>query len=462
MSTPEQYDALIVGAGQGGDPLARAYAAAGKRVAIIERDKVGGTCVNYGCTPTKTMASNAHVADTARRAGEYGVHVGAISVDMTSVRARKRGIVKEFHDGTEKRLKSTEGIDLIYGSARFTGPKTLVVDLNGGGSRALSSDVIVLNLGCRPSVLKIAGIEAVPYLDSTSIQELDAVPGHLLIIGGGYISVEFGQMFRRFGSDVTILQRGKQLLTNEDADVAEEVAKILQEDGITILLNTETKRVAKDGDAVSLTVLVDGTERTLTGTHLLAGAGRTPNSDGIDLSAAGIETDDHGFIKCNDTLETNVPGVFVVGDIKGGPQFTHISYDDFRILKANLLDGGKRTVSDRPVPYTVFMDPQVAHVGLQEHEAKARGLDYKVVKLNVSDTARGEETGETRGFLKATVDMGTKQILGATIICLDGGEIMAILEVAMMGKLPYTALRDGVFAHPTMAESLNNLFMQLD
>ena len=461
MSNAIVYDAIIIGSGQAADPLASSLAKAGRHVAVIERDKVGGTCTNWGCTPTKTMIASARVAYLAGRRADYGVQTGLVTVDLVKVRQRKRDIVNEFRSSTETKLEKTERIDLIYGEAKFTGSKTLEIALRGGGTQSVTAAQIFVNTGARPAVPKIDGLDQTPFLDSTSVMELDAVPEHLLILGGGYIALEFGQMFRRFGSRVSVIEQADQLLGHEDKDVAEEMAKILGEDGLEILLGAKAKKVSKSGMGITLTVETKTGEKTLTGSHLLVATGRTPNTDALDLAAAGVNTDDHGFIKVNEKLETTVPGIYALGDVKGGPAFTHISYDDYRIVEANLLQNGSRTTSDRPVPYTVFTDPQLGRVGLTETEAKKLGKSIQVAKIPMSEVARAVETAETRGFMKAIVDTDTKQILGAAILGVNGGEVMAVLEVAMMGNLPYTALRDAVLAHPTLAESLNNLFMTL-
>ncbi len=459
----ERYDCLVIGSGQAGGPLSTALAHAGYRTALIEREHIGGTCINEGCTPTKTMVASARVAYLARRAADYGVRTGPVSVDMVKVRQRKRDIVESFRGGSERRLEEAEGLDLIRGEARFTGPESLQVRMQNGETRELAAERIFINTGARPSIPAIDGLDPARTLTSTTIMELDAVPEHLLILGGGYIGLEFGQMFRRFGSDVTIIQRGAQLVPNEDEDVAEEVAKIFREDGITVLLQTETTRVAPAADGgMTLTAHGPEGERTLTGSHLLVAAGRTPNTDALDPAAAGIAMDTRGHITVNERLETNVPGIYALGDVKGGPAFTHISYDDFRILRANLLHGGKETTAGRLVPNTVFIDPQLGRVGMNEREACARGTASRVAKLPMTGVARAIEVDETRGFMKALVDPESKQILGCAIFGIEGGEIMAIVQTAMMGRLPYPALKDAVFAHPTLAESLNNLFTTLD
>lgn len=452
------YDAIVIGSGQAGKPLSVALAKAGWKTALIERAHIGGTCVNVGCTPTKTMVASARVAYLARRAADYGVHTGEVSVNLAEVRRRKQTIVESFRNGGQRALERTAHLDLLFGEARFTGPSSIVVKMNDGGTRHLSAPKIFINTGCRPARPDVAGFERVPVLDSSSIMELDETPDHLLVLGGGYIGLEFGQMFRRFGSRVTIVQRAGQLLGREDADVAEAVAKILHEDGIEIFLNTEAVRVEADGAGrIRLTLRAPEGERVIEGSHLLAAAGRAPNTEALDLAAAGIESDRHGFIKTTDKLETTAPGVYVLGDVKGGPQFTHISYDDYRIIRANLLEGGNATTANRFVPYTVFMDPQLGRVGLSETEARERGLNIKVAKMPMSYVARALEMSESRGLMKVIVDADTDQMLGCAILGIEGGELMSMIQIAMMGQLPYTALREAIFAHPTLAESFNNL-----
>ena len=462
MSTSQQYDAIVVGSGQGGTPLAIALAQAGMRTGLIERKHVGGTCINEGCTPTKTMVASGRVAYLARRAADYGVHTGPISIDMKRIRQRKRDIVESFRGGGEKRIQNTQGLDLISGEASFTGPKTLIVKSSDEKTRSVSATRVFINAGARASRPKLEGLESVEALDNVSIMELDSVPGHLLILGGGYIGLEFGQLFHRFGSQVTIVQAGKQLLTREDPDVAQEVQKILREDGIDVLLNAKATRVESQGETIQLHIQAQESLTTLTGSHLLLATGRIPNSDTLNLEAAGVETDDRGFIRVNDRLETTAPDIYALGDIKGGPAFTHISYDDFRILRANLLEQKSASTKERFVPYTVFIDPQLGRIGLTESEARRQGRDIRVAKLPMSSVARALEVDETRGFMKAIVDAKSQQILGAAVLGIEGGEIMSVLETAMMGKLPYTALRDATYAHPTLAESLNNLFMAMD
>jgi pyruvate/2-oxoglutarate dehydrogenase complex dihydrolipoamide dehydrogenase (E3) component len=458
-----EYDAIVIGAGQAGGPLSTAMAQAGWKTAIIERVHVGGTCINEGCTPTKTMVASARVAYLARRAADYGVQAGPVSVDMQVVRKRKRDIVESFRNGSQGRIENTDGVDLLMGEARFIGPKMVEVRLNTGEIRTLTAHTIFINAGAQPSTPPLDGIKSVPTLDSTSIMELDTVPEHLLILGGSYIALEFGQMFRRFGSRVTVIQRSAHLLSREDTDIADEVAKILREDGIEILLETSTSHVVQNSNGdIELRVRTPGGEQTLTGSHFLVATGRVPNTDWLNLEATGVQTDKRGFIQVNERLETNVAGIYGLGDIKGGPAFTHISYDDFRIIRSNLLEHGNASIHDRLVPYTIFIDPQLGRIGLSESEARATGRAIRVARMPMNYVARALEVDESRGFMKAVVDAESGQILGAAVLGIEGGEIMAMLQMAMMGNLPYTVLRDAVFAHPTLAESLNNLFTMFD
>jgi len=463
MREDHHYDAIIIGSGQGGGPLAMALAKAGRQTALVEREHVGGTCINEGCTPTKTMVASARAAYLARRASDYGVHTGPVSVNLAEVRERKRAIVERFRSGDQRRIQR-DGVDLLMGEARFLSATSLEVRLNEGETRALAADTIIINTGARPASPPIDGLVRVACLNSTSIMELDVLPEHLLVIGGGYVGVEFGQMFRRFGSRVTIVQRGSQLLEREDADVAEAVAAILREDGIDVLLNTETVRAEPGAgdDKVRLTVRTLEGDQTLDGSHVLVAAGRVPNTEALNLPAAGVETDVRGNVRVNERLETNVPGVYAVGDVTGGPAFTHISYDDFRILRTNLLGEGGASTRNRLVPYTVFIDPQLGRIGLSEEEARKQGRNIRVASMPMSYVARALEVDESRGLMKAIVDSDTGEILGGAVLGIEGGEIMAMLEIAMLGHLPYTVLRDAIFAHPTLAESLNTLFATLD
>ena len=458
----QQYDAIVIGSGQGGTPLSMALAKTGLRTALVERKHVGGTCINEGCTPTKTMVASGRLAYLARRADDYGIHTGPITVDLKKVRQRKRDIVDSFRNGNQSRIEKTANLELVFGEASFTAAKTIQVRLNDGGLRTMSAERIFINAGTRAGVPKLGGLDSVPFLDNISIMELGNLPEHLMVLGGGYIGLEFGQLFRRLGSRVTIVQAGNQLLTREDPDVAEEITNILRQDGIDVMLNAKAQGVSQSNHSIQMEVESPQDSVTVIGSHLLVATGRVSNSDTLNLAAANIRTGEHGFIEVNDRLETSAPEVYALGDIKGGPAFTHISYDDFRILRGNLLEHKSLSTKDRQVPYCVFIDPQLGRVGLTETEARAQGRKIRCAKLPMTSVARALEVDETRGFMKAVVDAESNQILGAAILGLEGGEIMSVLETAMMGKLPYTALRDATYAHPTLAESLNNLFMAMD
>jgi pyruvate/2-oxoglutarate dehydrogenase complex dihydrolipoamide dehydrogenase (E3) component len=463
MPSPANYDVIVIGTSQGGRFLPIAFATAGRKVAVVERGPLGGVCVNFGCTPTKTMVASARIAYLARRGAEYGIRTGPVSVDLRAVRERKQVMVEGARNNFGSGIKSLEGLDLLRGEARFTAPKKLEVSLADGGTRAITAPLIFLNTGARPKQLTIKGVDRIPVLNSTTIMELDALPEHLLIIGGGYIGLEFGQMFRRFGSEVTIIQHHPRLLMNEDEDVSDEITKIFREDGITVLTGTTSREVQLlENGRLQLTVCTHQGEQQLTGSHLLAAIGRVPNTEALGAEAAGIQLDKEGHIQVNEQLETNVPGIYALGDVKGGPAFTHVSYADSRVLRTNLLEHGSASTRDRLVPHTIFIDPQFGRVGMNENEARKKGRNIRVAKLPMNAVIRALETGETRGFMKAIVDADTQQILGCAILGLEGGEMMAIIQTAMMGNLAYTALRDGIFTHPTLAEGLNTLFMMLD
>ena len=456
--TNEHFDVAIIGAGQAGDRLAVAFAKAGRSTVVIEREHVGGTCVNVGCTPTKTMIASGDIAYRVKRAADFGVETGDVSISMPKIRERKRANVKTWREGSEKSLHDAEGVTLLMGEARFTGPRQLHVAMNDGGEREISAETIVINAGERPRPLTIDGADTVPILNSTTIMELAIVPDHLVVIGGGYVGLEFAQLFHRLGSRVTIVHRGEHLLSREDPDIAEEMRKVLAEDGITILLNASPTRIRGSEGAITLAVDVAGQEQTIEGTHVLAAAGRIPNTDSLDLEKAGVETDKRGYIPTDDRLATNVEGIYAVGDVRPGPKFTHISYDDYRVLQTNLIEGGDRTITGRQEPYVVFTEPQLGRIGLSEQDARKQKLDYRVASMPMSSVARAYEVDEPRGVMKVLVDAESDRILGAAILGLNGGEIMAMLQIAMLGDLPYTALRDGIWAHPTLAEGLNNLF----
>ena len=414
------YDAIILGSGQGGTPLSEALADAGWRTALIERKYVGGTCVNTGCTPTKTMVASARIAYLSGRAEEFGIRAQVRGVEMERVRQRKNDIVLQSRSNNEKALLKTKHLDLIYGDARFTGAKSIFVKKNDGEALSLTADKIFIDTGTRAAIPRIAGFGEIRsltnVLDNASIMELDHVPEHLLVLGGGYIGLEFGQMFRRFGSWVTILQSDAQLLMHEDADIVDEITKILREDGIEVLLDAKTQRVSGDASKIMLEFRQGTEQEKVDGTHLLVAVGRTPNTEDLGLAAAGIATDDKGFVQVNSRLETNVAGVYGIGDVKGGPAFTHISYDDFRVLRANLLENKDVTIEGRMVPYTIFIDPQLGRIGLTEKEAREQKKPIRVAKMPMTYVARAREFGEMRGWMKVIVDAKSEQILGAAIL----------------------------------------------
>lgn len=459
MTATEQYDAIVIGAGQSGGPIAGALGNAGWRTALIERAHVGGTCINYGCTPTKTMIASARVAHLARRGDDYGVQTGPIDVDLSVVRDRKRNIVEMFRGGSQSAIESTENLDLIFGEARFTGEKQIDVALKGGGSRQMTAETIIVNAGGRPRRLDLPGMDQVKIHSSETIMELGSVPEKLLVIGGGAVGLEFGQMFRRFGSQVTLLERSGRVATQEDAEIGDAIGEIFTEDGIDVLCNSSATGFAPAGGGkIEVSIESGDQERTITVNEVLMAVGRVPNTDWLDAQAAGLELDDQGYIAVNDRLETNVPGVYAIGDINGQPAFTHISYNDFLILRQNLLENGNASRAGRMLPYTIFIDPQLGRIGLNEQQARDQGYDVQVFQLPMSSVARALEVDETRGLMRAVVNKADDRILGASILGIEGGEIAGAIQIAMMGDLPYTAIRDGVFSHPTLIESLNNLF----
>ncbi|MDJ1504400.1 mercuric reductase [Xanthocytophaga agilis] len=457
------YDALIIGAGQAGVPLAKKLAQSGRKTLLIEKRILGGTCVNDGCTPTKTLIASGRIAYLTRHSKEWGVNKDSISIDMPFIKRRKDSIILGSRQGLEEGVEDTKGLDLLYGEAVFTDFKTVSVQGRDGQSQEIKAEYIFINTGATPVIPEIEGLSSIHYFTSTSILDLEQVPEHLLIVGAGYIALEFAQLYRRLGSKVTILEKSNAFLAKEDEDVADELRKILEEEGIQIELNAEISQVKPSGEGKILATLkIDNQSNEIACSHLLLASGRKPQSGSLSLDKTGVNMDEKGHIEVNDRLETNVSGIYALGDVKGGPAFTHVSYNDYVIVSKNLLNNTKLTTQERLIPYCIFTDPQLGRVGLSEKQAREKGYDIKVAKLPMEHVARARETGETRGFMKAVVDEKTKQILGAAIIGVDGGEIVSVLQVAMMGKLTYEQIRDGVFAHPTFSESLNNLFMSLD
>jgi dihydrolipoamide dehydrogenase len=458
----QKYDAIIIGAGQAGGPLAKKLALAGKKVALIEKRWIGGTCVNDGCTPTKAWVASAKAAYMAANSSPLGIKVKGFSVNMARIKKRKDDIVHQFRDGSRHGLEATKNLSVIFGEATFTGLKTISVKLKTGKKKELQADLIFINTGAKPYIPDIDGLSDINYLTSTTILDLENIPKHLLIIGGNYIGLEFGQMFRRFGSRVTVLEKSERIVPREDEDISEELTKILTDEDVNIRTNTVATDFKKKSGGKIVVSLLDGEdEKKLRCTHVLVAVGRLPQTEALNLDKTNVKTDERGAIIVNDKLETNIPGIYALGDVKGGPAFTHISYNDYTIVYRNLIEKENLSIKDRPVPYCMFTDPQLGHIGLSEAEAKKQKLNYKVAKLPMAHVARAIETGDTRGFMKAIVDADTKQILGATILGAEGGEIMTVLQMAMMGGITYEQIRYCVFAHPLYAESLNNLFMSL-
>ena len=457
----KNYDAIIIGSGQGGTPLGRKLAGAGYSTALIERRWVGGTCVNDGCTPTKAMVASAKAAHITTISHKLGVRVDRSEVDIGQVISRQQDIVSSFRNGSAKRLASTKRLDVIYGEASFTGHKKLLVNKTSGGSEEASSDLIFIDTGTIPSVPPIKGLETVPYLTSTSILQLKELPEHLLIIGGGYVGMEFGQMYRRFGSRVTMIVRSDRLSTKEDEDISTEIHKIFRDDDIDLRLSAETQKINKRSGSIDVVVKVDNHEETISCSHILIATGRKPDTEILNPSATGVNTNEKGFIRVDNKLQTDVKGIYALGDVNGGPAFTHIAYHDHLVIYNNLIHGRNETTDGRLVPYCMYIDPQLGRVGITEQEAREKGLNVQIAKLPMSSVARAIETGDTRGLMKAVVDKVSKKILGAAILGAEGGEIMSIIEVAMMGELTYDKVRDAIFAHPSYAESLNNLFANL-
>ncbi|PQV65063.1 Pyruvate/2-oxoglutarate dehydrogenase complex, dihydrolipoamide dehydrogenase (E3) component [Abditibacterium utsteinense] len=451
------FDAIIIGAGQGA-ALARMLGEAGQRVALIERETVGGSCVNRGCTPTKAHIAAAKRAHDARSAHHLGVEIPTVRVDLRAVAARSQSIVEEFRDEIRGKLGKLDTLELVFGEASFVDAQVIEVRAKNGETQRFQSQKIIVATGTRAQIPAIAGLDEIEWLDHRSILQLEEIPEKLLILGGGYIACEFAQMFARFGSKVCIAQSAAQLLTREDADIAGEIAALLRAENIEIRFDCQVKSVEKT--ARGLVCHLECGDSILA-THLLLATGQTPNTEALHLEAAGIECDKKGFIPTDDKLGA-APGIWALGDVKGGPAFTHIAYDDARILADILLGKPARSICQRPVPYCVFTDPQLGRIGLTEREAGERGLEIRVAKLPCSETARGIESGEAGGFLKAIIEKSSGQILGGAFLCRDGGEIIAVLQMAMQAGLPYTALRDGIFAHPTFAESLNNLFLAME
>jgi pyruvate/2-oxoglutarate dehydrogenase complex dihydrolipoamide dehydrogenase (E3) component len=460
MAQPEPFETLVLGSGEGGKYLAWHMAQSGRRTAVVERRWIGGSCPNVNCLPSKNEIWSAKVADLVHQAARFGAVTGSVAIDMEKVRQRKRDMVEGLVAVHLQNYKSS-GAELIMGAGHFVAPKTLEVRLNDGGTRLLTGDQVFLNVGTHAAIPSVPGLAAARPLTNIEALELDYVPPHLLVLGGGYVGLELAQAYRRFGSRVTIIEVGPQLAGREDPDVADEIRQILGQDGIEILVAAETLHVeGRSGEGVSLLVHASAGERTIEGSDILVAAGRSPNTAGIGLEAAGVALDERGYIRVNERLETSAPYVWAIGECAGSPQFTHVSFDDFRIIRDNLA-GENRTTRGRLVPYCMFTDPPLARVGLSEGEAQRQGVAVRVAKLPTSAVLRTRTIDEARGFMKALVGARDDRILGFAMIGPEAGEVMAAVQTSILAGLPYTALRDAILTHPTMAEGLGSLFSKV-
>jgi pyruvate/2-oxoglutarate dehydrogenase complex dihydrolipoamide dehydrogenase (E3) component len=457
MPQSEHFDVLALGSGVGGKLIAWHMAQSGRRTAVVERHWIGGSCPNIACMPSKNEIASAKVAHLARDSRSYGTVTGSITVDMATVRRRKREMV-ERQVADHLQMYRTSGAELIMGSGRFLAPKTLEVKLNDGGTRVLAADRVFLNIGTHAAIPNVPGLHAAQPLTHIEALELDYLPQHLIVIGGGYSGLEFAQAYRRFGSDVTVIESGPQIMAREDIDVAREMRRILSNEGIEVLVEVELLQVVgRSGDKVTLSVRTSSGERRIDGSDILVAAGRIPNTAGIGLEEAGVELDERGYIRVNDRLETSAPDVWALGECAGSPQFTHISEDDFRIVRDNLA-GRNRSTRDRLVPYCMFTDPPLARVGLSEGEAERQGVIVRVAQLPMNSVLGAQATDQREGFMKALVGDSDDRVLGFTMIGAAAGEVMAAVHTAMLAGLSYSRLADADFAHPTMAEGLSSLF----
>lgn len=456
--SPEEYDLVILGSGTGGTIAAWTFAGHGQRVAVIERKYVGGSCPNIACLPSKNIIHSARVASYVRRSAEFGITKRDFAVDISVVRDRKRRMVSSWNEAYLDNYKKS-GAEFIVGSGRFIGPKTVEVAVHDGTTRQLRGAKVIINTGTRAALEPVPGLAEAQPLTHIEALELDELPEHLLVIGGGYIGLELSQAMRRFGSHVTVIDRNSRFIHREDDDVTEAVQNLIAEEGIDTVLNAKIKSVSgKSGQSVKMVIEQRGAEKTLEGTHLLVAAGRTPNTAGIGLDLSGVELTNSGHIKVNEHLETTAPGVWAIGEVAGSPQFTHVSVDDFRVVYDSIT-GGKRVTTGRQIPFCLFTDPELARIGLSENEAKAQGIPYRLFKIPMSAVMRATTMSEPRGFLKALVEVDGDRILGFTGFGVDVGDVVSSVQIAMMGGLPYTALRDAILTHPTLVEGLIPLFL---
>ena len=460
----EKFDDIVFGGGKGGKSLAMALGPAGHKVALVERGQIGGTCINVACIPTKTMVASAKLLEMAEHAGDFGVELKPAGDSLKGIIDRKNRVVKDMVDAHRKLFTSTENMELILGQGKFIGPKQIEVTLGDGSIRTLTADRIYINTGSKTALPVVPGLEDIPYLTSTTVMQLERLPEHLVVVGGGYIALEFAQVFKRLGSQVTVLLRGERFLPREDADIASEIKRLLEEDGIAFISNAEISKFSlsesknADGtEAINIAFSAEKGEQTIHCSHVLLAIGRTPNTKDLNLEAAGIITTTGGAIKVDEYLKTNVEDVWAIGDCNGGPLFTHASWDDYRIIRDNVLHNAGRKTTDRLMPYTLFIDPELGRVGLTEEQARKQGFDVAVAKIPAAKIPRAVTSGETRGVLKAVIDRKTGQILGCSLLCHNAGEIMSVVQMAMIGKLTYQTVANTIFTHPTMAESLNIL-----
>jgi pyruvate/2-oxoglutarate dehydrogenase complex dihydrolipoamide dehydrogenase (E3) component len=454
---PEEFDLVILGGGTGSTIAAWTFAAQGQRVAVIDRKYIGGSCPNIACLPSKNIIHSAKIASYFRRSREFGIACDGFTIDMSGVRDRKRKMVTGLNEMYLEHYRNT-GAEFILGSGRFIAPRTLEVTLPDGTIRQLRGTNVIISTGTQAALGAIPGLAEAQPLTHIEALELDEVPEHLLVIGGGYVGIEFSQAMRRFGSEVSLIARNNRLMAKEDEDVCDALRALFEDEGIDVLLNAQPKRVSgKSGEALSIVVEQNGIEKILKGSHVLVATGRNPNTEGLGLELTGVELTDPGYIKVNERLQTTASGVWAIGEVAGSPQFTHISTDDFRVVHANLT-GGNRVTTGRQVPYCLFTDPELARIGLSETEAEAQGIAYRLFKVPMETNLRAHTLSETRGFVKALVEADSDRILGFTAFGVGAGEILAAVQIAMIAGMPYTALRDAILTHPTLPEGLIPLF----
>ncbi len=469
MRENKKYDAIVIGSGQAGNPIAFEYASKKLKVALIENNKIGGSCINYGCTPSKALIASSDLYSDMKKSEELGIKAENIEVDFQKIMKRKNKIVEGSRSSIEKSVENNEYIDLYRGTASFIDDKNINIDLFEGSDIQISADKIFINTGSAPNILDLEGLSEVEYYDSTSIMELGELPQHLVIIGTGYIALELGQMYAKLGSKVTMIGRGDKIVDKEDNDISDEIKKILEKDGIVFKLNKSSKSVSEVNGKIEVSIEGNKSDDELknniskekiTGSHLLIATGRNPNSKSLKLENTSIETDDKGYIKTNKYLETDAENIFALGDVKGGPKFTHVSYDDYRVVMEYLFGEKKRHIDDRILSYTLYVQPQLGRIGLNEKQATDKNIEYKVLKIDMKNQSRAKAESKTDGFMKALIDKKTNKILGASILGYQGGEVMAMIQIAMIADQKCDILKNGMFSHPSISESLNNLFKE--